>query len=330
MKMKMVLAGLFMSAGTAFAAPIQEATFPEISRYYDGIVDALLSPGNPFPGSYKPLAFDICWSQRALSQQQIQERGLRKLPFHYYQSVTFVCAQFDFQVADTDPPKLIQLSNCLLSRYLRTNSISYTPVLSTNQVVAQAEKYCDVIGCPVPPAMSVREVSFQGEERNCWVVRWAPSVNGFAFDEFSQSYAQHVTVHFHERYGFVWYSSLSDWPPPKSTEVRITKEDAITKASKAVLLIQRTPYYRQCRLPGFVVSGVQSAELLVAAPNWLLDPKRAIWLRDKPPDETRLCWVITFTSVYTGKTEPNAIPLAPAFLVYIDAATGEIVGANFT
>ena len=330
MKTWMFLAGFFVSAGTAFAEQIKEATFPEISRYYEGIVDSLLSPDNPFLDRYKPLAFDICWSQRALSREQIQERGLRKLPFHYYPSVTFVCAQFDFQVADTDPPKLIQLSNCLLSRYLRTNDIPYVTSLTTNQVIAQAEKYCDIIGCPLPATMNVREVSFHKAERNCWVVRWTPTINGFPFDEFVKLYSQHVTVHFHERYGFVWYSSLSDWPPPQSTEVKIAKEDAIAKAAKAVPLIQRTPYYRQCRLPGFVVSGVHQAELLIAAPNWLLNPKRAIWLRDTPPDETRLCWVITFTSQYAKETGPDEILFAPAFIVYIDAATGEIVGANFT
>ncbi len=110
----------------------------------------------------------------------------------------------------------------------------------------------------------------------------------------------------------------------------VTQDAAITKASKVVPLIQRSPYYLQCRLPGFVVSGVLKAELLVAAPNWLLDPKRAIWLRDKPPEETRLCWVVAFTSVYTGKTEPGELLVPPVFLVYIDAATGEVVGANFT
>jgi len=330
MKTQVFLTGLLVSTGIVSAAPIKEATFPEVSRYYEGVVDSLLSPDNPFPDRYKPLAFDICWAQRVLSPQQIQERGLRQLPFHYYPSVTFVCAQFDFQIADTVPPRLIQLSNCLLSRYLRTNSVPYVTALSTNQVIAQAEKYCDLIGCPVPATMNVREVSFQGEERNCWVVRWTPSVNGFPFDEFDTSCAQHVTVHFHERYGFVWYSSLSDYPPPKSTEVKITKEAAIAKATKAAPLIQRSPYYLQCRRPGFAVSDVYSAELLIAAPNWLLNPQRAIWLRNNPPDETRLCWVVTFSSVYTRKTDPDEVLIAPMFLVYIDAATGEIVGANFT
>ena len=129
MKIQVFLTGLFVSAGIVSAAPIKEATFPEISRYYDGVVDSLLSPDNPFLDRYKPLAFDICWSKRNLSQEQIQERGLRKLPFHYYPSVAFVCAQFDFQVVDSTPPKLIQMSNCLLSRYLLMNSISYVTVL---------------------------------------------------------------------------------------------------------------------------------------------------------------------------------------------------------
>jgi len=316
---------------SVFATPIREATWSEISRYYEKTVTSLVSPDNPFADRYKGvLALDICWSQRKLSQEKIQEWGFEKKPFHYYPSVAFVYAQFDFQVADTTPPQLILLNNCLLDRYLRTNDNSCASVLNTNQVVVHAEKYCNMIGCPIPAKMKLREISFNQEKSNCWTVRWTPSINGFSFDEFGQLYAQHVTVNFHEKYGFVSYSSLSDYPSPKSTEVKIAKEDAIAKASKAVPLIQRSPYYLQCRRPGFVPSGVHSAQLLIAAPNWLLDPKRAIWLRDKPPDETRLCWVVTFTSVYTGKADPSEVLIAPAFLVYIDATTGEIVGANFT
>jgi hypothetical protein len=40
--------------------------------------------------------------------------------------------------------------------------------------------------------------------------------------------------------------------------------------------------------------------------------------------------VVSLASEYTGKTEPGELLVPPFFRVYIDAATGEIVGANFT
>ena len=148
-----IVLALSVWEASAFAEPIRDATLPEISRYYEETVDALLSPGNPFLWRYKPLAFDICWSQRTFSPQQIQEQGMRKGHIHYYPSVTFVYAQFHFQVTDTIPPKLIQMSDCLLSRHLLTNGVSHMPVLTTSQVIARAERYCDTIGCPVQATM---------------------------------------------------------------------------------------------------------------------------------------------------------------------------------
>ncbi|MCL1922177.1 MAG: hypothetical protein FWG50_14080, partial [Kiritimatiellaeota bacterium] len=265
-----------------------------------------IAPTNvPFADRYQqPLTFDVFYAGEKATPQQIQQWGYEKQPCSYYPSTVTVLAQFYFQVTDEDRPQLLVLRNFRLAEYIKTNGVQRIPALSVPQAVEQAKRYCDALGYPLPSTNMVLErVTFDKGGSHCWSVRWVPEVSGYRHDNFVTPYEQATGVVFHEKHGFVSYECQNDFPVPKRMDVLVRQEAAIAKASKAVPLIQRSPYYLQCRLPGFVVSGLRSAELLVAAPNWLLDPKRAIWLRDKPPDETRLCWVITFTSVYTGKTE---------------------------
>ena len=114
-------------------------------------------------------------------------------------------------------------------------------------------------------------------------------------------------------------------------KVCVSREEAILKASRAVPLVMKTPQYLQSRLPGFKAKAVKSAELLVSVPNWLLDPARADWLPERPPKETRLCWVIRFTTADAIPVRPRDFkPIPPDILIYIDSGTGDIVGANFT
>ena len=315
--MNFFCAALFSALTLNAAAGITEASLTGVSNFYSQVVSSLAPSNVPFAGIYEqPLT---------LERWKYDEKT-----FGYYPSVVFVYAQFNFQVAKEPEPKLISLWNYRLRCFIDTNELQRVPAWTPQEAVDRAKDILRVIDITAVAGMTVKETSFGRNTDPVWYIYWERRHQGIPYDSFLDREAQRIEVSISERHGFVGYYGRYDFPVPKRMDVLVRQEDAITKASKAVLLIQRTPYYRQCRLPGFVVSGVQSAELLVAAPNWLLDPKRAIWLRDKPPDETRLCWVITFTSVYTGKTEPNAIPLAPAFLVYIDAATGEIVGANFT
>ena len=305
-------------AFNAAAAGITEASLNGVYNFYSQVASSLAPSNVPFAGIYEqPLT--------------LGSRGYEEHSFGYYPCVVFADAQFYFQVTKEPEPKLISLYNYQLDYYISTNNILHVSIPAWTPQVA-IDKSKDILKALHIPAagMAVKRVCRTRIDCSVWRVHWERRHQGIPYDPFVDQLDQRVEVDISERHGFVGYYGRYDFPVPKRMDVLVRQEDAIAKASKAVPLIQRSPYYLQCRLPGFVVSGLRSAELLVAAPNWLLDPKRAIWLRDKPPDETRLCWVITFTSVYTGKTEPNAIPLAPAFLVYIDAATGEIVGANFT
>lgn len=75
---------------------------------------------------------------------------------------------------------------------------------------------------------------------------------------------------------------------------------------------------------------LREVELKVVAPNWLLDPKRAVWLRTKPAEEMRVCWAVhCLTRPGTEEITLKKL-LPPQIVIYIDAATGEAVGAGFS
>jgi len=316
MKKLQTLVCLFAVASNCILGKeISEATVAGVNSFYTSVLSSFAPTNVPFRSEYEgPLRLT---------------RQYRK-PFSYYPSVLFINAQFDLQITDEDTPQLIALRNHKLRWYIDTNSVQRIPLLTPQKAIEHAQHYLNRLGVSTTTGMAIKTITFNQNDNSSWEVKWEPMLNRTRYDSFDVQYEQHITISFHESYGFVGYEWRLDFPAPRNMVVRISQTDAIGRAMRVVSRIQQSPYYLQCRVPGFVVSGLHKAELLIAAPNWLLDPERAVWLRDKPPEETRLCWVVTFTSVYAGKEEPGAMLVPPMFLVYIDAATGEIVGANFT
>jgi hypothetical protein len=313
----LVLFAVFFFTQCLFAGGISEATLKGVSNFYDRVV-ATLTPSNvPFANIYK-------------NKLTLERWGCERKDFDYYPSVFLVAAQLDFHMVDEHPPRLIAVYNHRLRSYNGTNNVQRVPAWTPQRAVEQAKEYISVLGVSLPTNMYVKSVLYGKNKEPAWVVVWEPRVNNIGYDSFINYEAQQIEVRISEKYGFIGFYGRYDYPAPKRMDVKISAEAAADKAVLAVPLIQRSPYYLQCRLPGFKVSGVLKAELLIAAPNWLLDPKRAIWLRRGVPEETRLCWVVSLASEYTGKTEPGELLVPPFFRVYIDAATGEIVGANFT
>jgi len=301
------------------ASEVSEATLKGVSDFYDEIVSSLAPSNVPFADIYKqPLT--------------LEERfGYKENPFDYYPAVVFVQAQFIFQVTKEPHPKLIALYNNRLRQYISTNELQRVPAWTPLEAIGKAKDILKILHIPAVTNMVLKDVLFGGmNDDPVWRIRWEPRVQNIRYNTLPEQETQEIEVSISERHGFVGYRGRYDFPAPKRMDVLIKQEDAIAKAAKAVPFIQRGPYFWRGRPSRITVSGVYSAQLLIAAPNWLLDPKRAVWIRNKPPDETRLCWVITFTSVYAGQTEANETRIAPVFIVYIDAATGEIVGANFT
>jgi len=241
---------------------------------------------------------------------------------------------------DAKTMMVTNIVNKVLLKYLKdtTTQRQSIPIFTIEKAVQTAKEYLKIFGVKLPADCMLAEVAFDKNYPSRWEVRWKRYAGGYPYDEFVEPYAEYVVVIFHETLGLSSYGSRITTPLPKSLEIKVSRDEAIIKASKYVPVVLRTPYYRQGRADGFVVSGLNSCELKVAAPNWLLDSKRAIWTREKPAEENRLCWVVCFKTVDSkaeerGNRNKDSKPfkiIPPEILIYIDAATGECVGANFT
>lgn len=228
-------------------------------------------------------------------------------------------------------------SNVALSYYIKTNEIQNLPSFPLEKAYSTALHYLELLDIKVNEHAELSELAWGNDGGrdeygipSVWRAVWRPSYGGFKYDDFLKDiYYPRIQVFFSEQYGFLSFSRTPFPPAPKTLEIRVSRKDAVFKAERAVPLVMMTPQYRQCRMPGFKPIRVKNMELRVAAPNWLLNPVRAVWLWEKPPEETRLCWIVRFATADTvDRGEMKLIP--PDILIYIDAATGEIVGANFT
>jgi hypothetical protein len=283
------------------------------SDLYDRLAPILVPTNVPFVDMYKP--------------PLVLHGGGVSMKSDNQGDTCCVYGQFIFKF-DQKSEKILMLRNFTLEEYVSTNAVKDTcPSLSIEEAVDRAKHYLGVIGVTLPDGMKLKKVSFT---LSSWSVLWNFEFNGYAFDDFFDRPLR-TSVLFHERFGFVVFSMSTPWPQPKSMKICVSREEAILKASKAVPLVMKTQHYLRTRLPGFKAKEVKSAELLISVPNWLLDPERADWLPQGPPKETRLCWVIRFTTADAIPVRPrNFKPIPPDILIYIDSETGDIVGANFT
>lgn len=208
------------------------------------------------------------------------------------------------------------------------------PELTLNEAVERARHYIEDLETSIPTNFLLSEVTFNKLFPSCWHVTWAPVISGFEYERDFAFRVQEAVVVFHETLGFVGFSYICYLPEPTITAVNVEREAAILKASRLAPLVFKTPFYQSCRMPGFKISGVKNAALKIVGPNWLLDPGRAKWGDGIPPVETRLCWVVRFTTVDEDSREwenrGKRQLIAPEIVVYIDSGTGECVGANFS
>jgi hypothetical protein len=212
------------------------------------------------------------------------------------------------------------------------------PTLLPFEAMKRARGYLEEWEIPASEGMTVTEISFDLNYGGCWRVTWTRVAEGYLWDGFNRAALENVVVVFHETLGLVLLVDDRFSPPPTRTSVGISREQAIQLASPCVSLVQKTADYRAARRDGFVANAVKSCELRVAIPNWILDPKKANWMPSEPPKETRLCWIVCFTTVDQklgkrglGEIDGQPIELeCPDILIYLDAETGEVVGANFS
>lgn len=223
------------------------------------------------------------------------------------------------------------LNKALFQSILNKEPGQQNPQLSREEAVRRGIEYLNHYQISISRGLKLKTAKFnEGINKGCWVIDWIRSIDGYSWDD--SGWAEGVGVVFQEEKGLLSVGNNIYTPVPKTLNVVMTREEAIAKARKCAPLVEQTPFYRTCRLDGFVVNQTTSCELRISAPNYLLDPQRAVWMRTTPPKETRLCWVVRFTTV-DSKANLRHVTfkfIPPDIILYLDAATGECVGANFT
>jgi hypothetical protein len=240
---------------------------------------------------------------------------------------------------DAHTGKLLFLNNYGIEDSLRKDGLPLPyqpPQLDTHEALARAQAYLKNYDITLPTDVRIRKISYGFFTPGTWSVSWERHWQGYPMDDFDDA-PETLGVSFNEQHGLMKLSNRLFAPAPKSFDVRVTREEAIHKAWKLTDEVMRTPHYRAARLPGFKAMILLNCELKVAVPNWLLDPERAIWIPDKPAKETRLAWVVTIETMDTMREsrplreDGRRITLKPPVIaIYIDAATGECIGASFS
>lgn len=240
---------------------------------------------------------------------------------------------------DAHTGKLLFLNNYGVENSLRKDGLPLPyqpPQLDTREALARAQAYLKTYDLTLPADVRIRKISYGFFTPGTWSISWERYWQGYPMDDFDDA-PEALGVSFHEQHGLMKLGNRLFAPAPKSFDVHITREEAIHKAWKLTDEVMRTSYYRAARLPGFKAMILLNCELKVAVPNWLLDPERAIWIPDKPATETRLAWVVTIETTDTMRdSRPmrengrRFTPKPPVIAIYIDAATGECIGASFS
>jgi hypothetical protein len=230
-----------------------------------------------------------------------------------------------------DSMHVIHVVNRILSEQLyEKKKMQHVSTLTRDAAIERAREYLKEFKWEVPPDFKVGDVKYN-KHRGSWVIRWHRFTAQYDWDEFASESPESMVVEFQETDGLVFIVCHSCFPPPKSLEVKVTKEQAIAKAWKYVEIAQHL-----AMVSGYVATKLKSCELRVAAPQCRLDSKGTGLVEEcTVPRETRLCWVVTIY-IKDSKKEEHAfkddkgnrfylcLPGIP--VIYVDAATGAVLG----
>ena len=207
------------------------------------------------------------------------------------------------------------------------------PKMDKEQVVEKVEKYIRIIEGEQKYKTKLIEVIFskQGNLRGNWILRWKRYHDKYMY------YEDRIELDLNETYGIVTYANHCISDIPSTVEVKIFEEEAHEKAiefannlisSKKIFSGAGVSFKKWFR--DFIIGSVISSELLIVNPNYLLTDK-STYMASNRIRKANLAWAVTVEAKYIGKTGPKGETLGnKKILVWIDAATGEILGGDFT
>ena len=231
--------------------------------------------------------------------------------------------------------RLVSVVNCLLDPTKKPPSgWQEIPTLTREAAIERAKEYLKILKVEVPPEYKLTEASFGDLGlQGCWRVLWRRYSGPYPWDDDSRLW-EYVFVDFYEKEGLEVVSAHGcNCPAPRSLKVKVSKEEAIAKATR---YMTRPWYDRRSRVEAkSVVKSVDSCELRVSAPRWGARAERAVMeamSEGQAPRETRLCWKtdLTLTTIwdYKGKKPVNE-DRGYSYFVWIDAETGAVMRAKY-
>jgi hypothetical protein len=209
------------------------------------------------------------------------------------------------------------------------NSAFYAYSLNPDQAVARARKGLQALGFDIPANYELSAVDVGHDLDGVWSIRWSPVFEGIPFAGGQPSEVPGVAVEFSETLGMLRVRTSPILPEPKMREVRLSQQEAIQIAMKRWQEIEETPDYLRVHKPGYLFFSIEETALCVRAPNWYLDRERAAAVKGKPANETRICWRVHLLTRLGAEPEGEVPPRPPEHFIYLDAATGECIAADF-
>jgi hypothetical protein len=219
-------------------------------------------------------------------------------------------------------------------KYKRPSSDQTTPTLTREAAIERAKEYLKVFKMDVPPDYKLQTVKSDGSH---WTVRWNRFSGQYLWDFTDADMAggsansEAVFIEFYEKEGLDWLSCHGCCPAPRSLKIKVSKEDAIAKATR--YLNQHHTWYEGSRRVDYngVVTIVHSCDLRVSVPHWGALAEQAA-LQGLAPRETRLCWRIHLGMMTTRdcmdyKENKRKWKERIAFHVevWVDAETGKVM-----
>jgi len=221
-----------------------------------------------------------------------------------------------------------------LTQKLRENK-HYEPLLNEKEAHSKAMEYMRGL-CIKYEDYSLKliraEFYKEGESPGRWFFAWIRCYGGynFAYDM--------IRIEFSETYGLICFINSCTSHIPPILNVKISEENAkqialeyakelmaSNKGDEHVGVSNFKKYFAK-----YKIGDIESAELMIIHPNFLLVKGGSLKAETKPRD-TRLAWQVTIKAMDKRGQSPEGYQLSPLEIwLWIDAATGEWLGGNFT